>query len=224
MSTDAPTWQRIRYDQPVERVARITLARPEAANAQDYLMLSELNEAFDQAARDPDVRVIVLAADGKHFSSGHDLRDRTDICHLPTVGTQAHFEAPGAEGYMAREAEMYVGLCWRWRNIPKPTIAQVQGKVIAGGLMLVWPMDLIVCSEDATFSDPVVAFGVNGHEYFVHPYEAGARLAKEMLFTGRAISAAEALQHGMVNRVVPREDLESETLRLAEHIARRPMF
>jgi enoyl-CoA hydratase len=224
MSTDAPTWQRIRYDQPVERVARITLARPEAANAQDYLMLSELNEAFDQAARDPDVRVIVLAADGKHFSSGHDLRDRTDICHLPTVGTQAHFEAAGAEGYMAREAEMYVGLCWRWRNIPKPTIAQVQGKVIAGGLMLVWPMDLIVCSEDATFSDPVVAFGVNGHEYFVHPYEAGARLAKEMLFTGRAITAAEALQHGMVNRVVPRDELESETLRLAEHISRRPMF
>ncbi len=224
MSTDAPTWQRIRYDQPVERVARITLARPEAANAQDYLMLSELNEAFDQAARDPDVRVIVLAADGKHFSSGHDLRDRTDICHLPTVGTQAHFEAPGAEGYMAREAEMYVGLCWRWRNIPKPTIAQVQGKVIAGGLMLVWPMDLIVCSEDATFSDPVVAFGVNGHEYFVHPYEAGARLAKEMLFTGRAITAAEALQHGMVNRVVARDELESETLRIAAHIARRPMF
>jgi enoyl-CoA hydratase len=224
MSTDAPTWQRIRYDQPVERVARITLARPEAANAQDYLMLSELNEAFDQAARDPDVRVIVLAADGKHFSSGHDLRDHTDICHLPTVGTQAHFEAPGAEGYMAREAEMYVGLCWRWRNIPKPTIAQVQGKVIAGGLMLVWPMDLIVCSEDATFSDPVVAFGVNGHEYFVHPYEAGARLAKDMLFTGRAITAAEALQHGMVTRVVARDELESETLRLAAHIARRPMF
>jgi enoyl-CoA hydratase len=219
-----PTWQRIRYDEPRARVARITLARPEAANAQDYLMLSELNEAFDHAARDPEVRVIVLAADGKHFSSGHDMRDRTDICHLPTVGTQAHFEAPGAEGYMAREAEMYVGLCWRWRNIPKPTIAQVQGKVIAGGLMLVWPMDLIVCSDDATFSDPVVAFGVNGHEYFVHPYEAGARLAKDMLFTGRAVGAAEALQHGMVSRVVPRDELETETLRLAEHIARRPMF
>lgn len=225
MTTEvSPDWQRIRYDVPVDRVARITLARAEAANAQDYLMLSELNQALDRAARDPDVRVIVLAADGKHFSSGHDLRDRTDICHLPTVGTQALFDAPGAEGYMAREAEMYVGLCWRWRNIPKPTIASVQGKVIAGGLMLVWPMDLIVCSDDASFSDPVVAFGVNGHEYFVHPYEAGARLAKDMLFTGRAISAAEALQHGMVNRVVPRDDLERETLALAAHIAKRPMF
>ena len=217
-------WQRVRYDEPTEHVARITLARPEAANAQDYLMLSELNEAFDRAARDPEVRVIVLAADGKHFSSGHDLRATTSINDLPTVGTQCHFDADGAEGYMAREAEMYVGLCWRWRNIAKPTIASVQGKVIAGGLMLIWPMDLIVCSEDATFSDPVVAFGVNAVEYFVHPFEAGARLAKDMLFTGRSISAQEALQHGMVNRVVPRESLEAETLALAAHVAKRPMF
>ena len=217
-------WSRVRYDTPAAGVARITLARAEAANAQDYLMLSELNEAFDHAAQDDDVRVIVLAADGKHFSSGHDLRDDPDMADFDPVGTQCHFDAPGAEGYMAREAEMYVGLCWRWRNLPKPTIASVQGKVIAGGLMLVWPMDLIVCSDDATFSDPVVAFGVNGHEYFVHPYEAGQRLAKDMLFTGRAITAAEALVHGMVNRVVPRDDLESETLALAAHIAKRPMF
>ena len=217
-------WSRVRYDRPADRVAWITLTRPEAANAQDYLMLSELNEAFDRAARDDEVRVIVLAADGKHFSSGHDLRDDPDMDDFDPVGTQCHFDAPGAEGYMAREAEMYVGLCWRWRNLPKPTIASVQGKVIAGGLMLVWPMDLIVCSDDATFSDPVVAFGVNGHEYFVHPYEAGQRLAKDMLFTGRAITADEALQHGMVNRVVPRDDLETETLTLAAHIAKRPMF
>ena len=220
----ADSWTRVRYDQPADGVARITLARPEAANAQDYLMLTELNQAFDHAARDEAVRVIVLAADGKHFSSGHDLRDNPDMDALPTIGTQCHFGADGAEGYMAREAEMYVGLCWRWRNIPKPTIASVQGKVIAGGLMLVWPMDLIVCSDDATFSDPVVAFGVNGHEYFVHPYEAGARLAKDMLFTGRAIGAQEALQHGMVNRVVPRDQLETATLELAAHIAKRPMF
>ena len=140
------SFQRVRYEQPAERVARIVLARSEAANAQDYLMLSELNRAFDRAAQDADIRVIILAADGKHFSAGHDLRDlNPEMCHFPTVGTWAHFDQPGAEGYMAREAEMYVGLCWRWRNIPKPTIAQVQGKVIAGGLMLVWPMDLIVC-------------------------------------------------------------------------------
>jgi len=218
-------WQHVRYDRPAERVARITLARSEMANAQNYLMISEVNEAFDVAAQDTDVRCIVLAADGKHFSSGHDLADLDpDMDELHTIGTQCHFDADGAEGYMAREAEMYVGMCWRWRNIPKPTIASVQGKVIAGGLMLVWPMDLVICSEEATFSDPVVAFGVNGHEYFTHPYEAGARLAKEMLFTGRAITAQEALQHGMVNKVVPRDELESATLEMAAHIAKRPMF
>jgi enoyl-CoA hydratase len=217
-------WDRVRYDRPVDGVGRITLTRADRANAQDMTMLSQLNEAFDTAARDTEVRVIVLAAEGKHFSAGHDLADTSDIDQLPTIGTQCHFEADGAEGYMAREAEMYVGLCWRWRNIPKPTIAQVQGKVIAGGLMLVWPMDLIVCSEEATFSDPVVAFGVNGHEYFTHPFEVGARLAKEMLFTGRSITADEALRHGMVTKVVAREALEAETLELAAHIARRPMF
>ena len=218
-------WNHVRYDTPAAGVARITLARAEMANAQNYLMISEVNEAFDVAARDDEVRCIVLAADGKHFSSGHDLADLDpDMSELHTIGTQCHFDADGAEGYMAREAEMYVGMCWRWRNIPKPTIASVQGKVIAGGLMLVWPMDLVICSEDATFSDPVVAFGVNGHEYFTHPYEAGARLAKEMLFTGRAITAQEALQHGMVNKVVPRDELESASLAMAEHIAKRPMF
>ncbi|MEM7274432.1 MAG: enoyl-CoA hydratase [Actinomycetota bacterium] len=217
-------WERVRLDRPAEGVGRVTLTRADRANAQDYQLLSELNEAFDAAARDQQVRVIVLAAEGKHFSAGHDLADRSDINDLPTIGTQHNFDAPGAEGYMAREVEMYIGLCWRWRNIAKPTIAQVQGKVIAGGLMLVWPMDLIVCAEDATFSDPVVAFGVNGHEYFTHPYEVGARLAKDMLFTGRAIDAEEALRAGMVSRVVPREELEAETLALAAHIAKRPMF
>lgn len=223
-ATDRPAWQHVRYEQPAPRVARIVLARPEAANAQDYRMLSELNEAFDVAARDDEVRVIVLAADGAHFSSGHDLRAEPDMSGIEPVGTWCCFGAEGAEGYMATEAEMYVGLCWRWRNIAKPTIAQVQGKVIAGGLMLVWPMDLVVCSDDATFADPVVAFGVNGHEYFTHAFEAGARLAKEMLFTGRAVTADEAYRRGMVNQVVPRAELESATLALAEHIARRPML
>jgi enoyl-CoA hydratase len=222
MHPDAAAWLHVRYEQPAPRVARIVLARAEAANAQNYRMLSELNAAFDRAARDESVRVIVLAADGKHFSSGHDLRAGNDMGEVEPIGTWCCFDAPGAEGYMATEAEMYVGLCWRWRNIPKPTIAQVQGKVIAGGLMLVWPMDLVVCSDDATFADPVVAFGVNGHEYFTHAYEAGARLAKEMLFTGRPITADEAYRRGMVNQVVPRDELESVTLALAEQIAKRP--
>ena len=222
---DHPTeWAHIRYEEPAARVARIVLARAEMANAQDYNMLAELNQAFDRAAQDPEIRAIILAADGKHFSSGHDLRAGSDMSDLPTTLPLGNFEAPGAEGYLSKEDEMYVGLCWRWRNIPKPTIAQVQGKVIAGGLMLVWPMDLVICSKEATFQDPVVAFGMNGHEYFTHPYEVGSRLAKEMLFTGRALTSEEALRGGMVNRVVARDELESVTLDMAKTIAARPMI
>ena len=98
----------------------------------------------------------------------------------------------------------------------------MHGKTIAGGLMLMWVCDLVVASDDATFSDPVVAFGVNGVEYFAHPWEVGVRKAKEMLFTGQSISAAEAHALGMVNHVVPRAELEKFTLDLAARIASRP--
>src|SRR5262249_8522381 len=121
-------YQRIRYEEPADGIARVVLARPEMANAQDYLMLSELNAALDRAARDASVKVIIVAADGKHFSSGHDLSDLSpDMSDFPIVGLSAHFDAPGAEGYMDREREVYLGYCRRWREIPKPTIAQVQG-------------------------------------------------------------------------------------------------
>ncbi|MCA1847332.1 MAG: enoyl-CoA hydratase/isomerase family protein, partial [Actinobacteria bacterium] len=119
---------------------------------------------------------------------------------------------------------VYVGMCRRWRELTKPTIAQVQGKTIAGGLMLMWVCDIIVASDDATFCDPTVAFGVNGVEWFCHPWELGPRKAKELLFTGDVLTAAEAATLGMVNRVVPREALEDETLALARRIATKPSF
>lgn len=217
--------QRIRYEEPAPGVARVVLARGEFANAQDYPFLSQLNAAMDRAARDPRVKVIVVAADGPHFSSGHDLRDmRPSMDDFPTIGTAANFDADGDEGYMDREREVYLSYCKRWRDIPKPTIAQVQGKVIAGGLMLMWPMDMIVCSDDASFCDPVVALGANGVEYFVHPYEVGTRTAKDMLFTGRAMTATEAFRRGMVQRIFRRDELESATLELACQIAERPSF
>jgi len=216
------TFERIRYDVPVPRVARITLARADMRNAQDYQMLQEIDDAFSKAALDDEIRVVVLAADGPHFSSGHDLRSTACADEFDTKAMTGGFRQPGQHGHMATEEEMYLGLSWRWRNIPKPTIAMVQGKVIAGGLMLVWPCDIIIASEDATFSDPTVAFGVNGHEYFTHMWELGARKAKEMLFRGHALTAAECEKLGMVNHVVALEDLESYTLEMAAEIAERP--
>ena len=217
----------IAYDSPAKHVARITLDRPDTRNAQNTQMLYELNTAFDTAAQDDQVKVIILAANGPHFSSGHDLRETDHLAHFNahhTVGTWCGFACGGAEPTMTRERELYLGLSARWRDIPKPTIAQVQGKCISGGLMLIWPCDLIVASDDAQFQDNTVEMGVSGVEYFAHPMELGPRKAKELLFTADWLSAAEAHKLGMVNHVVPREELAAATLALAERIAKKPMF
>lgn len=215
------------YESAAPGVVRLTLNRPETRNAQNTRLLYELNDAFDRAAQDDTVKVIILCAAGPHFSSGHDLRERDSreqIKQFRTVGTWCGFQCAGAEAQMAREKEIYIGFSERWRNIPKPTIAQVHGKCIAGGLMLIWPCDLIVASEDAQFQDNTVAMGVGGVEYFGHPWELGPRKAKELLFTADWLSAREAQQLGMVNHVVPAEQLSGFVLDLAGRIAQKPLF
>ena len=225
-----PTAQHILYDQPDTGIARITLNRVKMHNAQDARFLYELNAAFDRASQDTEVKVIVLAANGKHFSAGHDLsgiRERDAVyAEYPQITTASRGlqNAKGAEGRVAYEEEAYLGFCERWRNIQKVTIAQVQGKCIAAGLMLAWPCDLIVASDDAEFSDVTVALGICGVEYFAHPWEFGTRKAKQMLYTGDAISAQDARGMGMVNEVYPRAELETKTLELARRIARQPLF
>lgn len=226
-SPKTKTFETILLDKPDPEITRITLNRPEARNAQDYRLLYELNDAFDIAAQDDETKVIILAANGPHFSSGHDLRATNQLDQLKefeTVGTWCGFECDGAEGRMAREKEVYIGFCERWRNIPKPSIAQVQGKVIAGGLMLIWPCDLIVAARNAQFADNTVAMGVSGAEFFAHPWEFGLRKAKEMLFTSDFVSAEDAFRLGMVNHVVEEKDLEAFTLELARKIAKKPRF
>jgi enoyl-CoA hydratase len=214
----------IRYEIPEPGICVITLSRPEKRNAQDVRMTYQLNDAFDRAARDDAVKVIVLAGDGPHFSAGHDLRDVVWHEEFDQVGTWGGFGEPGAEGWVAREEEIYLEMCRRWRSIPKPTIAAVHGCTIGGGLMLAWVCDLIVAADDATFADPVVAMGVCGVEWFAHPWELGPRKAKEFLFTADSWTAEEAHRLGMVNRVVPRNQLIEVTFELARKIAAKPMF
>jgi enoyl-CoA hydratase len=113
-------------------------------------------------------------------------------------------------------------MCRRWRELPKPMIASVHGACIAGGLMLAWVCDLIVASEDAYFADPVVKMGVPGVEYFAHPWALGPRAAREFLYLGEKFSARRAYELGMVNRVVPRDELEHETLDVAKRICEMP--
>jgi enoyl-CoA hydratase len=223
----AAKFETILYEMPVAHIAKITLNRPDARNAQNTQLLYELNDAFDIAARDNTVKVIILAGNGPHFSAGHDLREQNateKMREFRTVGTWCGFECAGAEAQMAREKEIYIGFSERWRNIPKPTIAQIHGKCVAGGLMLAWPCDIIIASEDAMFQDNTVAMGVGGAEFFAHPWEIGIRKAKEMLFTSDWLSATDAKAFGMVNHVVPLERLVTFTMELADRIAHKPLF
>jgi enoyl-CoA hydratase len=200
--------------------------RPRYRNAQNSAMTYALDAAFYRAVEDDDVAVIVLAGAGDHFSGGHDIgspeRDvDTSFARRATLEPD-HVGKPGAEARLAREREVYVEMCRRWRSIPKPAIAMVQGACIAGGLMLMWVCDLVVASEDAFVSDPVVRMGIPGVEWFAHPWQLGPRFAKELLFLGSQVPAQRAYELGAVNRVVPRERLETETLALAGEIAEMP--
>jgi enoyl-CoA hydratase len=201
-----------------DSVATITLDRPERRNAQDREFLEQLNAAWERAAQDRDVRVILLTANGPHFSAGHDMSSKgeNDPTRQEVLGGIAETGTFGLYGW---EATHYLGYSRRWRDIPKPSIAAVQGACIAGGLMLAWPCDLIIAADDARFSDPVVLMGIGGVEYHGHTWELGPRKAKEMLFTAKPIGALEAERRGMVNRVVPRERLAEEARALALEIA-----
>jgi enoyl-CoA hydratase len=198
-------------------VAVITLNRPEQSNAQHAPLLQELDGAWAAAAHDDNVRVIVLKANGKHFSAGHDLSVMPEEAGIDLKGK-------GLEALYNFERVHYIGYSRRWRDVPKPSIAAVQGACIAGGLMLCWPCDLIIAADDAFFSDPVVRMGIGGVEYHGHTWELGARKAKELLFTAGKINAEEAHRLGMVNRVVPRDSLVNEVMELAHEIAQHHPF
>lgn len=211
-------FETVLYDK-IDKVAKITMNRPEVRNAENQQLSREIQEAFKMAEADEDVRVIILAGAGPDFSSGHDLGTPAARAEMEKNPPQ-----PGLEWGMNMET-------WRWlegplyiRDIPKPTIAQVQGHAIMGGFLLASMCDIIIASEDATFQDMAVRFGVPSVEYFSHPWELGIRKAKEFLFTGDPITAQEAWQAGMVNRVVPREKLEEETMNLAQKIAQNHPF
>lgn len=206
--------------------AIIRLNRPEYRNAQNSKMTYALDAAFTRAVEDDAVKAIVLAGNGKHFSAGHDIgtpeRDADQSFERKAVVWWDHVGAEGVDSRFARESEVYLGMCRRWRELPKPVIAMVHGACIAGGLMLAWSCDFIVASEDAFFSDPVVRMGIPGVEYFAHPWVTNPRAAKEMLFTGDRFTARRAYELGMVNHVVDRELLEEHTLNLAERIGAMP--
>jgi enoyl-CoA hydratase len=200
-----------------DNVARITLNRPEKANAQNAPFLEELHQNWMRAAQDEDAKVIILRAEGRNFSAGHDLEDFAAPFTIDeNVGIRDHYHF---------EDTVFLGYAKYWRNIPKPTIAAAQGATVAGGLILLWPCDIIIAAEDAKFGDIVMKLNMGpGIEYGAHTWELGPRKAKEFLFTGGFIDAHEAHRLGMVNRVVPAAELDEAAMTLAREIAEMDPF
>ncbi|MGW1003053.1 enoyl-CoA hydratase [Streptomyces sp. NPDC002520] len=207
-------------------IAVVSLNRPRYSNAQNAKVTYALDAAFARAVDDNDVKAIVLAGKGKHFCGGHDIgtpgRDIHESFERKAVLWWDHTDKQGVDSRFARESEVYLGMCRRWREIPKPMIAMVQGACVAGGLMLAWSCDFVIASDDAFFSDPVVRMGIPGVEYFAHPWVMNPRAAKEFLYTGDRFTAQRAHELGMVNHVVPRADLERTVFAMAERIAGMP--
>ncbi|KRB86975.1 enoyl-CoA hydratase [Noviherbaspirillum sp. Root189] len=198
----------------VGSVRRIWLNRGDFANAQTRQMLLDLDVAIAEAGRDDSVRVIILAGKGKHFSAGHDLKE-----------AQAKRSDFTAEERWDYEEYHYLDYCLNIWDCPKPTITQVQGACVAGGFMLANMCDLVVAADDAWFWDSVMfSMGLAGTEVLFQPWVMGLRHAKEFLFTGERISAEDGYRIGMVNRVVPRADLDTRTMEIAQKIAKAPPF
>jgi enoyl-CoA hydratase/carnithine racemase len=222
-----PEYRYVAYETLDEgRIARITLNRPEARNAQNRGMLVELDEAFRAAEQDDGVRVVIFRGAGPMFSAGHDMGSALSVAERepgpdqhPTFGINGGTR-PAPEARMLQEWHYFFQNTLRWRNLRKITIAEVHGKVYAAGLMLMWACDLIVAAEGTEFADVVgTRLGMCGIEYFAHPWEFGPRKAKELMLTGDSITATEAHQLGMVSKIFPADAVSDRTVEFARRIA-----
>jgi enoyl-CoA hydratase len=187
-------------------VAVITLDRPRYRNAQSYRMLDEIDQAFDLARADEAVKVVVVRGSGGVFSTGHDLGTEEGMAYRNALGAK-----PGIQTY-DQFKKYNLDLLLKWRNFPKPTVAMVEGYCIYAGWMLAAAMDVVFAAADAEFLAGIV-------EYMSIPFDIGIRRAKELIFESRFISAEEARDYGLVNRVYPQDRLERETMAWARRIA-----
>ncbi len=193
-------------DDPAPAVRRLTLNRPAKRNALSNALRAEIFTALEAADRDPTVRVVILRGAGPCFSSGYDL---AGLGELP-------FHTAGGQGQWARHV---VEGCFRIWDLAKPVIAQVHGWCLAGGSELAFACDLVYAAEDAQIGYPAVrTMSPPDNQY--HAWVFGMRAAMEMMLTGDAISGAEAARMGFANRAFPLEQLEAETLAMAERIAK----
>lgn len=193
----------------VENVSLLTLARPERRNALSLGLMRELIAALDRSAESAEIRAVILAAEGKAFSSGHDLSEMT---------------GRGVNEYR-RLFDVCCELMAKIQSIPQPVIAEVQGIATAAGCQLVATCDLAIASSEAVFATPGVKIGLFCTTPMVALTRAiGRKRAMEMLLTGKPVDALTAADWGLVNRVTPPESLREETLRLAREISAASEF
>jgi enoyl-CoA hydratase len=193
-------------------VAHVTLNRPDYRNAQSRRLLEELDVVLAEVAADPTVHVVALFGAGEHFSAGHDLGTDDELADREERPLQK-----GLRGRFDHSRENYVEKTLRWRNLPMPTIAGVQGYCIFAGWMVASAMDIIYAADNAMF------LGAN-FQYFSIPWDIHPRRAKELLFESRFIDGVEAEELGLVNRVFPVENLHDAVVEYAERIARNDPF
>src|ERR1700722_2807933 len=194
-------------------IIRLTLNRSGARNALSTALMAALQKCLDGLAEDSGSRVIVLASSGPAFCSGHDLKEMT-ACRRETGGGRDSFAKIFAQ--CSRLMQSIV-------RHPKPIIAEVQGIATAAGCQLVASCDLAVASDVARFATPGVNIGLFCSTPMVAlSRNVGRKQAMEMLLTGDVIDAQEALRIGLVNRVVPPDALEGDTMKLARLIAEKP--
>lgn len=203
---------RVLYETKFEgRLAVLTMNRARYRNPLSSQMMAALDEAFAEAEQDPEVRVIMLRGDGPTFSGGHDLGSPD------ALATRAERENEAMAQRYPRTRGMDVDPHLRWRNIPKPTIAVVQGACIYAGWMLASAMDVIFAADDAQFLPTNFA-------YFAVPWDIGARRAKYLMFDNRFLSAHEALEWGFVQEVHPPAELEDAAMAYASRVAQQDPF
>ena len=201
----------VRYEQ-VGRVARLLLSRPQYRNAQSRVLIEELDAAFARAAQDDGVGVIVLAGAGDHFSAGHDLGTPEEL-----ADREARPYAEGLRGRYRRSWDLNIGPTLRWRNIPKPTVAAVQGYCIFAGWIISSACDVVFAADDAMFLP-------TNFQYFSVPWDIHPRKAKAILFESRFIGAEEAEKLGFVDRVIPRARMDDEVMAYAARVAENDPF
>jgi enoyl-CoA hydratase/carnithine racemase len=196
-------FQNIDYERR-EAIAYITLNRPEKLNAINGPMLADFQEAMDVVEADPEVRVVIITGAGRAFSAGFDITPDPDAPH-------PHKGSP--DDWRSHLQGLIDGFMRVW-NLPKPVIAAVNGYALGGACELVQVCDVKIASELAVFGEPEIRAGF-GPPLLITPYSVNLANAKEMLLTGDTVDAHEAARIGLVNRVVPHEQLMDECERVA---------